>query len=48
MKDILANEYPIPIPTGITEQGNRFFGLNLLGRILMEQRAKLRQTYINE
>ena len=48
MKAILANEYPIPIHTRITEQGNRSFGLNLLGRILMEQRAKLRQTYINE
>ena len=48
LKNILANEYPIPIPTGVTEQGNRTFGLNLLGRILMEQRVKLRQVYINE
>ena len=48
IKDILAEMYPIPIPVGIKEQGNRTFGLNLLGRILMEQRTKLRHAFINE
>ena len=44
MEDILANKYFISIPNCITEQGNSIFGLNLLGRILVEQRAKLRRA----
>ena len=42
--EVLASLTTIPIPNDVTEPSRGNLGINLLGRILMEQRKKLREN----